>query len=102
MNPNHPDIYSIGVPAAWRGELEDAIRTAAIETGATDRYSVSEVDPQEASSELKFDPVTPLILLKLVLEGISAALIGIAVERVVKKIESSGAGGAYRRAVPRR
>lgn len=94
MNANTPDIYKIGVPQAWRGELEDAIREAALETGVSDMYSVSEVDPQEASSEMNFDPVIPLLVLKFVLQSAAAFLVGMAVERVIRKMSPRNAAGA--------
>jgi hypothetical protein len=94
MSVSNPDIYRVAVPEGLRGDLEEAIRETAAESGLTDKFSISTVDPQEAASELQFDPLTALVVLKFVLESAAAFLVGMAVERMIKKISVRRPGGA--------
>jgi hypothetical protein len=94
MSISNPDIYKVAVPEGLRGDLEEAIREAAAESNLTDEFSISTVDPQEAASELQFDPLTALVVLKFVLESAAAFLVGMAVERMIKKISVRQPGGA--------
>jgi phosphoenolpyruvate carboxylase len=88
MNTGTAQLYKVAVPPELLDELEAAMRDAATEAGQASGYTATRLDPQQAASELQFDPITPMVVLKFVLESAAAALIGKAVEKLVKKIAS--------------
>lgn len=98
MNADELDVYQIAVPKDWNDDLAEAIREAAAESGGLDKYTLSPVDPKDAASELQFDPVVVLLYVaKLVIDGTAAALVGVAIERLLKKKQTSApaaVGGA--------
>lgn len=86
MNASDTQIYKVAVPPELLDDLEAALRESATEAGQDDGYTATRMDPQQAASELQFDPITPMVVLTFVLQSAAAALIGKGVEKLVKKI----------------
>jgi hypothetical protein len=86
MNASDTQIYKVAVRAELLDDLEAAMRESATEAGQGDGYIATRIEPEHAASELQFDPITPMVVLKFVLQSAAAALIGKAVEKLVKKM----------------
>lgn len=85
MTSERRDIYKIAVPQEWLEALLEAIRESADIEGL-ENYDLSELSPEEAPSELQFDPVILWSLAKFVIESAGAYLVGCAIERLLKKV----------------
>jgi hypothetical protein len=89
---DNADRYQFAIPGEWASALRDAIAEAAADTATpTAEYSIEEVNPKTAASELGFHPSVVQAgtwLGTLIVNQIARKLIDPTIEKFIKKIRT--------------